>query len=128
MAIPVAHNLIHYKGDTWNTRTYRMYSDVELTIPVDLTGYSAIMQVRKKNTALTVILEWTTDPASGEDPTISFDGDDNNRFNILTRPETDMDLDAGIYSYDLQFTSPEGVVTTYMFGSFTIVQDTTRAQ
>ncbi len=120
------YNITQKKGDTFKARTLTFFSDEANTVPIDLSGYSVLMQVRKAGKANTAVLEWTTDPASGEDATITIGGDDNNVITLAQRSGSIMDIDPFNYVYDIQMTSSTGIVSTYIEGQFTITQDVSR--
>lgn len=83
---------------------------------IDLTGCSLLMQLRQK-AYITPVLSLTdgagltiTDAAMGQ-------------FSI---DEQVIELPAYIYLYDIQVTFPTGKVKTYIYGTFTIVEDVSR--
>lgn len=88
--------------------------------PVDLTGYSFLMQVKERKDSTTSKLTFT----SGSE--IEITGDDNNTL-LITKDASEMVIRSGGYYYDLQGTDPYGKVLTYIEGHFTIVQDVTRS-
>ena len=83
-------------------------------IPVDLTGYTAKMQVRKESgTALIVELSTANsriiiDPLLGK-ITLSISATDTNN------------LAAGMYKYDLELTSSTGFVIRFIQGQFEVI-------
>lgn len=87
--------------------------------PINLTGYTARMQLRSSATSSTVILELTTNSGitlGGAAGTIT-----------LTISATTMaGLTPGAYSYDLEMVSGSGVVTPLLKGVFTIAPEVTR--
>lgn len=88
--------------------------------PIDLTGYTAKMQVRETVDSATVLLELSTTNSritlGGVAGTID-----------LTASATVMAALAwGQYVYDLELTSAGGVVTRVVMGSFTVSGEVTR--
>lgn len=87
---------------------------------VNLTGYTARMQVRKSVTDSTVLLSLATDDSSivitGATGTIT-----------LTVPATTMAaVSAGSWVYDLEIVSSGGVVTRLIEGKFVVTPEVTR--
>lgn len=87
---------------------------------VNVTGYSANMQVRQAVTSTSVIVELSSDngriTVGGIDGTFTLD---------LTAAES-ADIPVGNYIYDLDVTSPQGDVYTLLSGGFTVVAQVTR--
>ena len=88
------------------------------TNPINLTGYTARMQVRATIDSTTVALELTT--SNGR---ISLGGSAGTV--TLTVPAATMTLD-GQYVYDLELISGSGVVTRLVQGTFTVRAEVTR--
>jgi hypothetical protein len=90
--------------------------------PVNLTGWSAILQVKTEKLDDVAIIERSTADGS----LVLSDGTEE--FNIETEltPAETTGLGLGKKVYDLQLTSPAGKVNTLVIGSITITQDTTR--
>lgn len=90
--------------------------------PVNLTGYSARMQVRPSLTSDEITLELTS--TNGE---ITFPSPLSSGKILITVAATDTaDLAASKGVYDLELESSGGVVTRLLQGSFTIVAEVTR--
>lgn len=89
-------------------------ADSQIFVPVDLTGYSAKMQVRKAPGS-PVILE-----LSNTNTFITFDAL-NGVINLLVPASITANLAAGIYKYDLDLTDAGGFVTRFIYGNFEIV-------
>lgn len=98
------------------TITWRDVNDV----PVNLTGYTARMQIRPSEASATVTLELTTANAritlGGSAGTISLN---------VTATDTAL-LGAGAYVYDLELISGSAVVTRLLQGAATIDAEVTR--
>lgn len=100
----------------WSTGTYdiavnqaatfslllTLYEDIEETQLIDLTGYSALMQVRR-GPCMEVIVELSTDNGK-----ITLGGEDGSILMELTARET-AQLPTGIFFYDLLLRSDGGV-------------------
>lgn len=87
--------------------------------PIDLTGYSARMQGRRSASSPDVLMEFSTELGSivlgGVDGTIDL---------RLSAQETSAIEKGGVY--DLELTSPGGVVTRLLEGTFEISREVTR--
>ena len=89
--------------------------------PIDLTGYTARLQIRAKVSSTEFALELTE--ASG----LTLGGPAGTIDIALTPTQTETDLaelKAGVY--DLELTSPAGIVTTIIGGSVTLADQVTR--
>lgn len=82
--------------------------------PIDLTGYTFKMQVRKKSTSASPVLTIDDD---------DFTKDANGNLTI-EKSSADMNMKGGNYVYDLQATS-SGVVSTWLKGMFVVTDDVT---
>ena len=107
------------KGDTWDGMTLTV-TDGVTGDPLDLTGASVRMMLRKHPEDTQIVKEFST--ATGEI--------------IITPPETDgkidflgnrevMDIPAYNYHYDIEVTFASGRIFTYMRGRWYIKQDVT---
>ena len=100
----------HRTGDTLRA------IDVRISInkaPVDLTGATALAQVRTEPTAGTVAMTLATsihNPAQG----------------LLKINEQAVTLASGLYYWELQITMPSGFRESYLTGTWQILQDVTR--
>lgn len=101
----------HYKGDSWNLQAVINDCDNE---PVDLTGASVKIQIRKKS-GDPVLFELSTDDG------ITIGGDDNNTLSW----NRVVDLPQGIYKWDLQIIFLDTTVRTIFTGQFKIQSDIT---
>ena len=89
--------------------------------PIDITGYTAIMQVREFITDDDPILE-----ASTENGYITMD-EENGTFVVSIPTEVTDELDAPFEGvYDLFITAPNGDAEKVLYGSFTIEKAVTR--
>ena len=105
---PGRYNITVYKGTTFQlSPTWKVDN-----LPVDLTGYSAAMQVRDVSNNL--ITEIST--ANGR---ATIDGALGTVNLTLTATQTAA-LTAGNYNYDLNLTSPGSVVYKILQGAFII--------
>lgn len=106
---PGRYNYRLVQGDTFqNTPVWKVNS-----VPVNVTGYSALMQVRK-NPGGTVIV--TLSSANGRITVGTVDGS----FALYIAPADTSSLQVGEWVYDLQVTAPDGTVTTLLQGGFSI--------
>lgn len=92
-------------------------------VPIDLNGdtsnlYSFIMEVRLSDRSETIVLSPT--------PTLSLNTTGLVTFSV---PATDMDVESGLYVYDIQQTRKDGATTlsveTLVYGTFKINEDVT---
>jgi len=82
--------------------------------PVDLTGFSAKMQVRK-DVGSSLIIELST-----ANNRITFDSLNGKIILKISASDTSA-LVPGSYKYDLELTTPEGFVISFIYGSFDII-------
>ena len=105
-------DIVCLKGDTF-LRELIFWEDKYKTIPVDITGFTFKMQVRKGRLC-TVILSFDMSDGIAITPT-----------NKLTLSKTALEMSSlpvGTFDYDIERTSGS-VVTTFIKGSFIIQQD-----
>lgn len=116
----IAANLdvVHRRGDTF-IREFTFTNDDN---PFDLTGWDARLQVRE-SAAKPVVLQADME---GDEPFISITGVGDNVLRVEI-PASSIEIPAKVYLWDLELTSPTGVKTTYLAGSFTIIQDITQS-
>lgn len=116
MALAGTYNIIADRGATFD-RTIT-WKDANGAL-INLTGYTAKLQVRQTYTATVVDLELSTANSrivlGGALGTIQ-----------LTAPYTVMNFPADQYVYDLELTSPATVVTRLVMGSFTLREEVTQ--
>lgn len=86
-------------------------------LPYDLTGYSFFFTVKINKTDPDTSAVISEDFSPSSPPT---DG-----IAVLTLDDTQTDVDAQVYYYDVQIVDGSGDVTTIMLGEFTVVQDIT---
>lgn len=108
------YNIQTYKGDT--------YAGVQFEIKVndvilDLSDYEIKMQIKKKPTDIDALL--TLEIGGGLE--LVTDGTDG----MFKINPFDVTLDAGVYLYDIQFTSIDNIIKTYISGLFEVIQDIT---
>jgi hypothetical protein len=111
------HNIRHYRGDTF-IRNFTVTDNEDPPVAIDLTGYSARLQVRESATKEAVLDISTTDH-------ISITGVDNNVISINV-PDSKTSFPAKTYLYDLELISAGGIRTTYLKGNFELTQDITQ--
>lgn len=109
----------HVQGDTF----FLSFSfQNALNEPIDLTNYSIDMSIVDSDN----IVEYSLVPADvslGSTPQ-ALESGEKDELNIKI-DHTDMELDPGLYSFDIQFTEPNGDVQTYFKGKIQIEQDIT---
>lgn len=114
MINPAKHDIVAYQGATYNLTLTWTVDDV----PVDLTNYTAAMQVRKDTSSTGTILDLSTDGGitlGGTAGTIS----------INVSAATMGAASPGHYLYDLELDSGSEV-TRLVYGSFRIDAEVTR--
>lgn len=121
---PATINYTHKKGDTWAPEPFTVYDGGTITngvlvggTPRNFTGYTGRMQI-KTTLSSDVVITLTT---GGSGITLSSLG----VVTLTMTPTQTADIAAGDYKYDMQTTSPTGVIKTWIEGSFTIVTDVT---
>ena len=110
---PAQYNVNIWRNDTWN-QVFEIKVNSE---PVDLTGSSIAIQVRKKANSTTIDLTLST-----EDGSIAIVGENNNQI-ILNKQVT---IASGSYLYDMSVSFPSGEVKTYIWGNFMVQEDITK--
>lgn len=106
----------HLRGDTWAG-----FAEIEILLngePVDLTGASARMQIRRSKGSPTLLMEWST-----SDDTITLTEPSEGKFAVVGRV---IDLPAGSVVWDIELTLASGRVLTVAGGSWEILGDVTR--
>lgn len=104
-------------GDTWQ-KVFKWKQ--EDRTPFDLTGYTARMMVRKSWDSTTVNASIST--ASGGIDIVPLEG----KITMTIAHTVTESMTASPYVYDLELTSPAGVVTTILSGKFTVLRDVSR--
>lgn len=106
-----------------NSIGYTAYTSggvIEYNLPVDLTGYTARMQIREKLDSTTVIKELTT-----ENGGIVIDTVKSQIKMIITAANTTLfTFNSAVYS--LEMIAVDGTVTTLVNGTLTLVKEVTR--
>lgn len=101
-------------------KTYTSGGILEYNAPVDLTGYTARMQVREKLNSTTTLLDLTTEnlgiTINNNTKTIAIDVADTITATLSFRSAT----------YSLEVISPLGIVTTLMYGNVYLNKEVTR--
>ena len=88
--------------------------------PINLTGYTARMQVRTSAAANTVVLELTTDNGR-----ITLGGT-SGTVDLLVAANVTANLTPALYVYDLEVVSGGGEVTRLVEGNFNVKAEVTR--
>jgi hypothetical protein len=110
------YNIIADQGATF-TRT--VYWKDENGQPIDLTGYSARMQVRTQYTATTTTLNLVS-------PTSISLGGGSGSVIIVVSATTMAAVAAGDYVYDLEMVASNNIVTRLLQGTFKVTPEVTR--
>ncbi len=108
---PGRFNFTLTQGDTFNTApAWKINGNY-----VNVTGYTAKMDVKQAVTSSTVIVELSS--ANGRITVGGIDG----KFTLNLTPAETAALPAGNYIYDLDVTAPGGAVYTLLTGGFSVV-------
>jgi hypothetical protein len=112
---PGRYNINVYKGTTFSLApVWKIGGN-----PVDLTGYTADMQVRA-STDTGIVTELST--ANGRAVIVTYLGQTTL---TLTATQTAA-LTSGTYIYDLNLTAPDSTVTKILSGNFTVLDSVTQ--
>lgn len=103
-----------------NYTTYTSGGILEWNLPIDLTGYTAQMQIRETLDSSTVIHEMTTANGGIIIDTTNY----SITINIPATTTRNFDFTTAVYSLELTDTS--SVVTTFVTGNLTLVREITR--
>jgi len=111
---PGRYNYRIVQGDTFqNTPVWKINST-----PVNVTGYSALMQIRKA-VGGTLLLELSD--TNGRITVGTVDGS----FALYISPTDTASIQSGEWVYDLQVTAPDSTVTTLLQGGFSVTAQVT---
>jgi len=113
---PGRFNFTIYQGDTFSTAPAWKINDAY----VNVTGYTADMQVRQDVDSASIIVQLST--ANGRIVTGTTDG----KFTLALTAVQTAALTPGNYVYDLEVTSPSGTVTKILTGGFAIIAEVTQ--
>ena len=112
---PAKYNIICPQGATYDVQfTYKINK-----FPVDVTGYSARMQVRQTHTSSDTLVSLT----NGSGITL---GGTAGTIDILISAATTAGFTPNAYVYDLELVSANGTVTRMVEGLFTVTPEVTR--
>jgi hypothetical protein len=114
MEKPGTYQITMYQGATFDQQFIWKIDDT----PVDLTTYTARMQVRRDYGATDTIVDLT----DGDGITLGEDGE----IDIYIDAEDASDLPSGSFVYDLELESDSGEVTRLLQGKFVISPEVTR--
>lgn len=115
---PAQHDLYIVRGDTW-TQDFVYESPADT--PVDLSGYSARLQIRANRLASSPAL-LSVSSAGGEITLGGAAGTIDVEVDALVTAALDFDQ----ARWDLELTSSGGIVTTLIEGNITLIKDVTR--
>jgi cytosine/adenosine deaminase-related metal-dependent hydrolase len=113
---PGKYNLTMYQGASFDYSFAWKIDDVA----VNLTGYSARMQVRRSHPSPTSVLTLTT-----ENGGITLGGA-LGTIQVVADADVTAELDAAFYVYDIELESPSEEVYRLLEGKFTISPEVTR--
>jgi hypothetical protein len=102
------------RGDSYKGAQFTV-TNTTLNVPIDLTGASIKMQLAKVNCSPS--LELSTDNGL-----ITITDAVNG---VFTLNQFDMNVKAGTYNYDMQFTFVGGTIQTYLYGTWIVTEDVT---
>lgn len=114
--IPGKYNMVCPQGSTFVQELTYSVNDV----PVDLTGYSVSMQVREKHSSKIAVAEATSIGGGG----IEILG--GGMIRITMEAVFTATLAAKDYVYDIELTTPAGVVNRILEGKFIVTPEVTR--
>lgn len=121
MAAVLTHNITINKGATY--RQVFVWSQGSPAVPVDVTTYTARMQVREDIDDVTPILDITTTPAATGDITLGTTDGLVTVF-ISDTTSTAITVDGGVY--DLEMVAAGGDVTRLLEGAVVFTSEVTR--
>ena len=114
--VPGKYNIVCPQGSTLDQQLTYSINDVD----VNLTGYSARMQVREKHTSTGAVLN-LTDSNGG-----IVLGGVSGTINIIVTAGQSSELTAKEYVYDLELVSSGSVVTRLIEGKFIVTPEVTK--
>jgi hypothetical protein len=112
---PGRYNMKVYQGSTFSLAPQWKIDGTYVTV----TGYTAVLTVKNSPSSETSIVVLSTD--NGRITVGTTDG----KFTLNLSAATTTGLAAGNYVYDLQVTSPGGVVTRLLEGGFIVYEGVT---
>lgn len=117
MALAATYGLTIDQGATYSqTLTWKNPSKV----PINLSGYTARMQIRGKRTSQSVSFSLTT-----ENGGITL-GDADGTIDLYISATDSASLAVGTYVYDLELITPSGSVVRLLMGNFVVRGEVTR--
>jgi hypothetical protein len=113
---PGKYNFICPQGATFSKQLSYLID----SIPVNLTGYTARMQVREKHSSSSVVLDLST-----ENNSITLGGQSGSILINISASNTSS-IFAKTYVYDLELESSDGFVVRLLEGTFNVTPEVTR--
>lgn len=110
---PAQYNVQIWRNDTWA----QVFAISANDVPVNLSGSTITIQVRKTATASSIDLSLST-----ADSSITIGGVNNNQITLNKK----VTIAAGSYLYDMNVAFPSGEVKTYVWGTFFVQEDITK--
>ena len=111
---PAQYNVKIWRNDTWS-QTFAILAD---TTPISLVGATIVIEVKEAATSTTALLTLST-----ATNTILITGTNNNQITLNKK----VDIIAGQFVYDMNVIFPTGIVKTYIWGTFLVQEDITKA-
>jgi hypothetical protein len=108
-------NFTHIKGDTFDEVAFSIKIN---NIALDLTGAVIKMQLKKSSDLTIALLSFTSVSAAGITITNATGG-------LFKINQQIIDIEVFNYAYDIQLTLANGVVKTYVSGTFSITKEIT---
>ena len=112
---PGRYNIKFYRGTTLDILMLYKINNV----PVDLTGYTAVMDVRPTPNSSTLITQLTTENGGLILNQVT------GQVEIFISASDTSDLPLGEFQYDVNITSDSGYVTKLIMGSFVVLDPVT---
>lgn len=120
-AYQVSANQVQLNLDTTRFGDYTSGGELMYHPPVDLTGYTARMQIRESLDSATALHSMTTDPSGG-----IVLGATNGSITLSIPATVTAGFDFDTAVYDLELVSSTGVVTEVVSGIVSLVREATR--
>jgi hypothetical protein len=111
------------RQDRFDGAIFNLIDDGDPAQPIDLTGVTAIMQVRQNliDRTLPALLELTTPEATLGGLVISDAANGQIQIQLINS----VNIPSGGYFYDIQITFPDGSILTPIFGQWQILEEVT---
>jgi hypothetical protein len=111
--LPGKHNFVIWQGATFKKRI-NLFTDANAEVPWNLTGYSALLEIRPEPKSTTVLFTLST-----ANNRIDL-GDTNGTIDLLIDDTDTAELPWTAGVYDLTITSSGGITDPLLFGGFAV--------